>query len=98
MALHRSIFHVTLALPIATLLALPATASAVEVGVKVEPGIAVPLTAPQDSRFTAGGDISLKGYLGLGRYFDLQAGVAFLDLPARAGTMPSTMGTAWSDS
>jgi outer membrane protein OmpA-like peptidoglycan-associated protein len=77
---------------------LPATASALEIGVKVEPGIAVPLTAPQTPRFTPGGEVSLKGYLGLGRYFDAQAGVTFLGLGAAAGTMPAKLGTAWSDS
>ncbi len=65
---------------------------------KVEPGVAVPLTAPQSSRFTPGGEVSLEAYLGLGRYFDLQAGVSFLSLPAAAGTMPEASGTAWSDS
>jgi outer membrane protein OmpA-like peptidoglycan-associated protein len=84
--------------PVLALLALPATASAVEVGVKAEPGVAVPLTAPQSSRFTPGGEVSLKAYLGLGRYFDLQAGISFLALGAAAGSMPSTAGTAWSDS
>jgi hypothetical protein len=39
------------ALPFAALLALPAPASALELGVKVEPGIAVPLTTPQSQRF-----------------------------------------------
>jgi outer membrane protein OmpA-like peptidoglycan-associated protein len=88
----------TVALPFATLLALPTTAAAVEVGVRVEPGVAVPLTAPQDSRFTPGGEASLKAYLGLGRYLDVQAGVTFLGLRARTGTGTSQIGTAWSDS
>jgi outer membrane protein OmpA-like peptidoglycan-associated protein len=94
----RLLARSAISLPALALLALPATASAVEVGVKVEPGLAVPLGAPQNGRFTAGGEVSLKGYLGLGRYFDLQAGVSFLGLGAAAGTIPQTMGTAWSDS
>ena len=85
-------------LPVAALLLLPATASALEVGVRVEPGLALPLTAPQTPRFTPGGEISLKGYLGLGRYFDVQAGATFLGLGAAEGTMPTTVGTAWSTS
>ena len=87
-----------ISLPFAALLALPTTASALEFGVKAEPGLAVPLAAPQSSRFTPGGEVSLKGYLGLGRYFDAQAGISFLGLGAAAGTMPDAMGTAWSDS
>jgi outer membrane protein OmpA-like peptidoglycan-associated protein len=86
------------ALPFAVLLAFPATASALDVGVKVEPGVAVPLSAPQTQRFTPGGDVSFKGYLGLGRYFDAQAGFSVLGLGAASGSMPSTIGTAWSDS
>ena len=85
-------------LPALGLLALPATARAVELGVRAEPGIAVPLTAPQTPRFEPGGVISLKGYLGLGRYFDVQAGISFVGLPAAVGTVPATTGTAWSDS
>jgi outer membrane protein OmpA-like peptidoglycan-associated protein len=94
----RLLARTAISLPVLALLALPATASALEVGVRVEPGLAVPLTAPQNGRFTPGGEVSLKGYLGLGRYFDAQAGISFLGLGAAAGTMPETMGTAWSDS
>jgi outer membrane protein OmpA-like peptidoglycan-associated protein len=82
----------------AALLTFPAMASALEVGVKVEPGVAVPLTTPQTPRFDPGGEVSLKAYLGLGRYFDAQAGVSFLSLPAASGVVPSSAGTAWSDS
>src|SRR4051794_12376902 len=83
---------------VVTLLSLPASASALEVGVRIEPGLALPLTAPQTPRFNAGGEVSLKGYLGLGRYFDAQAGVTFLGLGAADGTNPATIGTAWSTS
>src|SRR3954470_2580535 len=98
MIFPRLLTRTAISLPVSALLALPATASALEVGVKVEPGLAVPLTAPQMQRFKPGGEVSLKGYLGLGRYFDLQAGISFLGLGAAAGSMPATMGTAWSDS
>jgi outer membrane protein OmpA-like peptidoglycan-associated protein len=99
MTLLRLLVRKTItSLPALGLLALPATASALEIGVRVEPGIAVPLTAPQTPRFKPGSEVSLKAYLGLGRYFDAQAGISLLGLPAAAGTMPATMGTAWSDS
>src|SRR4051794_11306197 len=90
--------RIALLLPFAASLAIPATASAVEFGVEVEPGLAVPLTSPQTVHFTPGGEVTLKGYLGLGRFWDVQAGVAFLGLGAAAGTMPSTLGTSWSNS
>jgi outer membrane protein OmpA-like peptidoglycan-associated protein len=77
---------------------LPATASALELGVRAEPGFAVPLSAPQSQLFNPGGEVSLKAFVGLGRYFDVQAGVSFLGLSAQSDTRPSTMGTAWSDS
>src|SRR5205823_1619663 len=41
---------------------------------------------------------SLKAYVGLGRYFDAQAGFSFVGLPTLAGATPSKAGTAWSDS
>jgi outer membrane protein OmpA-like peptidoglycan-associated protein len=88
----------TITLPFAALLAFPASASALEVGVRLEPGLAVPLAAPQSQRFTLGGDVSLKAYLGLGRFFDVQAGVSWLAVGASSGTVPSSAGTAWSDS
>ena len=66
MTLPRSMARATITLPFAALLAFPASASALEVGVRLEPGLAVPLAAPQSQRFTLGGDVSLKAYLGLG--------------------------------
>jgi outer membrane protein OmpA-like peptidoglycan-associated protein len=98
MTFPRLLTRVALPVPIAALLALPATASAVEVGVRIEPGFAVPLTAPQSQLFNPGGEVSLKAFLGLGRYFDVQAGATFLGLGAQTGTVPSTTGTAWADS
>jgi outer membrane protein OmpA-like peptidoglycan-associated protein len=87
-----------ISLPVAALLAIPATASALDLGLKIEPGVAVPLTMPQTRLFMPGGDVSLKGYLGLGRYFDVQAGFSALGLIAEPRTIPATAGTAWSDS
>ena len=98
MTFVRRLAKPALSVPVAALLLLPATASALEIGVRVEPGLAVPLTAPQSTRFGPGGEVSLKGYLGLGRYFDVQAGVTFVGLGAADGTMPPTIGTAWSNS
>jgi outer membrane protein OmpA-like peptidoglycan-associated protein len=98
MTFSRLLARTAIPLTSAALLTFPTTASALDVGVKVEPGVAVPLTAPQTTRFDPGGEVSLKAYLGLGRYFDAQAGVSFLSLPAASGVVPSSAGTAWSDS
>lgn len=97
MSFPQVLARTSITLSVPALLALPATVSATEVGVKVEPGLAVPLTAPQTVRFTPGGEVSFKAYLGLGRYVDVQAGISLLGLGAKAGTIPSTWGTAWSE-
>lgn len=98
MTFPRLLTRVAIPFPIAALLSIPATASALEVGVRIEPGFAVPLTAPQSQRFNPGGEVSFKAFLGLGRYFDVQAGATFLGLSTQTGVIPSEMGTAWADS
>ncbi|MEO7327710.1 MAG: OmpA family protein [Minicystis sp.] len=94
----RLLKRTALSLPVAALLALPATASALEIGGRIEPGVAVPLTSPQSGRFTPGGVMSLKAYVGLGRYFEVQGGVSFLGLGSEDGTVPEGTATAWSNS
>lgn len=80
------------------LFALPATAEAEEYGGRVEPGLAFPLTSPQSDRFKFGAEVSVKGYWGLSRYLDAQAGVNMIALGTKNGVTPSEGGTAWSDS
>jgi len=46
------------------LLACPFAANAVDVDLKVEPGVALPLSAPQSQRFGVGGAGSAKLLLG----------------------------------
>src|SRR5713101_1639390 len=70
------------------LLAMPAFA----VSIKVEPGVAIPLTAPQSSIYKAGVGGSLKLLFPLGRYFDLGPSAEGLWLPA---TGPGASGTGW---
>ncbi len=77
--------------------AFPAPAHALDLGLRLEPGLAVPLSPPQSQRFELGGSMSLKGYVGLGRYFDGEIGFNFLRL--NGGTAPpGAAGEAWSDS
>ena len=84
-------------LTLAAWVALPAPAQALDLGLRLEPGFAVPLSEPQSSRFDFGGSMTLKGYVGVGRYFDASLGFSFVRL--NGGTRPAGQaGEAWSDS
>jgi outer membrane protein OmpA-like peptidoglycan-associated protein len=76
------------------LLAVPLPAPAADFGLKLEPGVAVPLTAPQSRLYDVGGSLSLKALFGLNRYLDIGPSVTLLQLPAEAElTEP---GVAWT--
>ncbi len=77
------------------LLAFPASARALDWGLKLDPGMAAAVDRPQSRIFGAGGTLSLKGLVGLGRYADAQAGVSFVALSARAGAPETEPGIAW---
>jgi outer membrane protein OmpA-like peptidoglycan-associated protein len=64
----------------------PAPAHAVDLTLKIEPGLALALDSPQSELFGAGGEILVKGAVGLARWFALQATVGFLGLPATSDT------------
>jgi hypothetical protein len=61
-----------------------APAAATDFSLKFEPGVAIPLTAPQTDHFNVGGAAALKGIVSLSDYIDAAVGVAFLGLPAVA--------------
>jgi outer membrane protein OmpA-like peptidoglycan-associated protein len=61
---------------------------------RVEPGLALPLSAPQSDIFNAGGGQSIKAMWGLSRYFDLGPSVTFLALPT--DEPDDGLGTAWA--
>jgi outer membrane protein OmpA-like peptidoglycan-associated protein len=67
----------------AGLFALPALAQAQEVTLRVEPGVAVPLTEPQSSRFGVGAAVAIKPELGLGSYFSVGPSLSYMALPSR---------------
>lgn len=77
------------------LLAFPNSASAIDWGLKLDPGMAAAVDKPQSRLFGPGGTVSLKALLGLGRYADVQAGVTFVGLSARAGAPSNDPGVAW---
>ena len=67
----------------AGLFALPSLASAQEVTLRVEPGVAVPLTDPQAQRFDVGGAIAVKPELGLGPYLSVGPELTYMALPSK---------------
>ena len=77
------------------LLVIPLTAGAADLGFKVEPGVATPLTSQQSQRFNVGGGMPVKLLYGLGRYVDLTADVSFMGLPRASSSLSSGTGTAW---
>jgi outer membrane protein OmpA-like peptidoglycan-associated protein len=78
------------------LLAIPVTARAVDVGIKVEPGVAIPLSSPQTQQFGVGGAGALKGLVGLGPYVDAAATIMFLGLPTSSSSLATESGRAWA--
>ena len=75
------------------LLSLTGTARAADIEARVDPGVGLPLSSPQSSRFGAGGG----AWLGVGvqalPYLDWQAGAALLALSANDG---SSVGEAFA--
>src|SRR4051794_26918895 len=82
-----------LAAPFLALLALPAAAHAEDFSFKLEPGLAIPLNAPQSQIYDVGGAQSLKALFGLTPYLDVGPTVAFMVLPAAADG--GAAGVAW---
>jgi outer membrane protein OmpA-like peptidoglycan-associated protein len=77
------------------LLALPTAANAEGFSIKVEPGVAIPLTPQQSQRFNLGGGVPIKLLYGLGPYADVTASVSFLGLPLATNSLSPGTGTAW---
>ena len=61
---------------------------------KVEPGVAIPLTTPQSQLFKVGGGETIKALWSLNRYLDLGPSATFESLPDR--TPGTEAGTAWT--
>jgi len=79
---------------LAGLLAVPSFASAEELTLRVEPGVAIPLTKPQSERFGVGGAVALKPELTIFHWVGLGPSVQFLGLPSSIDGVDT--GTAWS--
>jgi outer membrane protein OmpA-like peptidoglycan-associated protein len=72
----------------------PMPAKPGEFALKVEPGVAIPLTTPQSQLFKVGGGETIKALWSLNRYLDLGPSATFLFLPDQ--TAGGEAGTAWT--
>jgi len=74
--------------------AAEAAATGHDFALKVEPGIAFPLSDPQSQLFGVGGGVTLKALWSLNQYLDVGPSATFVALPAEASEGDS--GTAWA--
>ena len=71
----------------------PRVALAEDVSIKVEPGVAIPLTKPQTDHYDVGGAMAAKILFGVGPYFAIGPSGSFIGLsPEKKG---GEWGTAW---
>ena len=75
-------------------LALPRAAHAIDISLKLEPGLAIPLSAPQSQLYEVGGGQAVKALFGLTPFLDVGPVISFLYLPAEA--RQAEAGTAWA--
>lgn len=84
----------TFAIPfVAVGLFVPTVAHATDFSLKVEPGVAIPLTSPQSDLYDIGGAQSVKGLFGVTRWLDLGPAVSFMMLPST--TAGADSGVVW---
>jgi len=76
------------------LCAVPLSAHATDVAIKVEPGVTIPLSAPQSQIYSAGASQSVKLLFGLTPFLDLGPSTSFTILPNRISGQES--GVAWT--
>lgn len=78
----------------AALLAAPSIASAQELTLRVEPGVAIPTTDPQAQRFGVGAALAVKPELTVGHYLGLGPSIQVIQLPSNVSGVDA--GNAWS--
>ncbi|WIG93798.1 OmpA family protein [Myxococcus sp. SDU36] len=71
----------------------PLLASAADLSFKLEPGVSIPLTAPQSEVYGVGGGQSLKALIGLTDWLDVGPSAQFMMLPNRTDAARS--GVVW---
>ncbi len=67
--------------------------SSADISVKLEPGVAVPLTPPQSERFDTGGAMTVKGLVGIVPAFDLGLSLSAIALSSDVPNVD--MGASW---
>lgn len=72
---------------------MPNLAQAQDLSLRMEPGVAVPLTGPQTDHFYPGVDVAVKGAIGLTSFLDVGPSVGVLVLPSKIHGVNA--GTAW---
>jgi len=72
----------------------PLPSEAGDFTLKVEPGVAFPLTEPQSQRFKTGGGQTMKALWGLTPYLDIGPSATFMAFPSRGAFTGG--GTAWT--
>jgi OOP family OmpA-OmpF porin len=78
---------------VALLTTSTARADGPDLTLKVEPGVAFPLTSPQTDRFKVGGDLSVKPLVALTSWLAVGPSVSVLALPSSVDGVDT--GTAW---
>jgi outer membrane protein OmpA-like peptidoglycan-associated protein len=81
---------------VAITLAAPSSAGAIEWLVRIEPGVAFPVGAPQSRLLGVGGHLSLKAGIAPLRFLDLSLSGQFVGLPAMTSNPDQRLGQAWS--
>ncbi len=71
----------------------PLPGRAGDFALKIEPGLAIPLSRPQSQRFELGGGQTVKALWALSEQLDLGPSVTFMSLPSEVDSRES--GTAW---
>jgi outer membrane protein OmpA-like peptidoglycan-associated protein len=77
-------FSLVSLIAVALLGLLPSVARATEFTLKLEPGLAIPLSDPQADLYDVGGGQSIKALFGLTPFLDVGPSASFLMLPASA--------------
>jgi hypothetical protein len=93
MSLTGVLRALTLLLHATALLAWPLAAQAGDISLQLQPGFAVPLSAPSQG-LDIGSAASLQAFLGLGRHLDVEIGVGFIGLPMSSAQLSSLSGLA----
>jgi outer membrane protein OmpA-like peptidoglycan-associated protein len=72
----------------------PTLASASDITLKLEPGVAATTSAPQTDKFEIGGDLTVKPLFSITNWFGVGPSLSYLNIPA--ATPEAKDGVAWS--